>query len=111
MIINSKGRVLDFTAGGGALLDSIPTDGSSNGIDSNAVYDAIHALELSTKVYVNPVFTYGVDGISRIEYTNGYKEFTYIDGVLSSINIDGIKIKTFTYDDNGMLISIVETSA
>ena len=42
MILNSKGRVLDFTAGGAGILDSVPTDGSTNGIDSNAVYDAVY---------------------------------------------------------------------
>ncbi len=63
---------------------------------------------------LNPVFTYNVDSeLTRIDYASGnYKLFTYSTGTLTQLDyVKGVTTyrKTFIYDVNSNLTSIVQT--
>ncbi|UZZ64503.1 tail fiber protein, partial [Curvibacter phage PCA1] len=61
-----------------------------------------------------PVFSYATGRVSRIDYASGnFKLFSYLDGKLTAVDYNRsgvITRKAFTYNQDGTLASIAETT-
>lgn len=109
---------LNITTPGQAIIRKVIAGNNitleSTGVDTGTGDVIVHSTGGGGGIIeTNPVFTYTNGLITRIDYDSGnYKILSYIDGVLVLIDyIIGLttKRKTFNFNTDGYLISIVET--